>query len=473
MIERIVRKIRWPYTVSLLLIAVVTFVFAWVAQIRTFDPDEFQHAQMAWLIAQGATPFKDFFEHHTPLAHMLAAKLLADPTLTTQPDMAVRAILLLRAANIGICTLILLTSYSIARRLLSPVGALFVPLLLAGITVFMEKGIEIRPDQLSTLFLLLTSFFLLPSTQSKSPIALMAAGICATLAILAGQKALLAMPGFILCLFWGQKDVPPKTIIRNILWVKLGGILALLPIVLDYLAHGALTDFIRDNFLLGSRWPRDPLSFLWIGYRFLRLEPLVAILAAAGLLTIFNKREWFAVTGPLLALVVFMPVFPVVQRQYLFLLLPYLAIAAGYALDRFLQQSGKQKILAPLVALLLLGHIVSVAAYERQRTNEQELNTLRYVIGQTPPDAKILRGWSAGMALRPIAFRYFSLHGEFQALLQPSDIDELAAILQDKTRAPMLVEYDEAMRAMPAPIPALIEKGWEPSGTASLYKKRP
>ena len=38
---------------------------------RFFDLDEFQHLHMAWLMAQGLVPYVDFYEHHTPLLHLL------------------------------------------------------------------------------------------------------------------------------------------------------------------------------------------------------------------------------------------------------------------------------------------------------------------------------------------------------------------------------------------------------------------
>ena len=40
---------------------------------RAWDPDEFEHLQFTWLLSQGRTPYRDFFEHHTPAFHLLAA----------------------------------------------------------------------------------------------------------------------------------------------------------------------------------------------------------------------------------------------------------------------------------------------------------------------------------------------------------------------------------------------------------------
>src|SRR6185436_9697494 len=60
-----------------LVITIVVLAVRFRAQpTRQFDPDELEHAHVAWSIAQGAVPYRDLFEHHTPLFHYLLAALL-------------------------------------------------------------------------------------------------------------------------------------------------------------------------------------------------------------------------------------------------------------------------------------------------------------------------------------------------------------------------------------------------------------
>lgn len=40
---------------------------------RAWDADEFAHLQFTWMLSQGRTPYRDFFEHHTPVFHLLTA----------------------------------------------------------------------------------------------------------------------------------------------------------------------------------------------------------------------------------------------------------------------------------------------------------------------------------------------------------------------------------------------------------------
>ncbi|HQO35867.1 MAG TPA: hypothetical protein PLG59_14485, partial [bacterium] len=46
---------------TVLLIRIPEFLY------RLFDPDEFEHLHAAFCTNQGMVPYRDFFEHHTPL----------------------------------------------------------------------------------------------------------------------------------------------------------------------------------------------------------------------------------------------------------------------------------------------------------------------------------------------------------------------------------------------------------------------
>ena len=43
------------------------------SQGRFFSIDEWQYGHATWLVAQGARPYLDFFEHHFPLSYVLHA----------------------------------------------------------------------------------------------------------------------------------------------------------------------------------------------------------------------------------------------------------------------------------------------------------------------------------------------------------------------------------------------------------------
>ena len=43
-----------------------------------FDSDESQHLHVAWAWTQGLLPYRDVFDNHAPLFHLLHAPLVAD-----------------------------------------------------------------------------------------------------------------------------------------------------------------------------------------------------------------------------------------------------------------------------------------------------------------------------------------------------------------------------------------------------------
>ena len=72
---------------------------------RQFDPDELEHAHLAWSIAQGALPYRDLFEHHTPLFHYLLAALLGPLHPERSGEAGLGALLLAREVTWGVSAL--------------------------------------------------------------------------------------------------------------------------------------------------------------------------------------------------------------------------------------------------------------------------------------------------------------------------------------------------------------------------------
>jgi hypothetical protein len=92
-------------------------LLARTAWVRDFDPDEFQHLEMAWLIAVGEIPYKEFFEHHVPLYHFLISPLLSNSKLITNGNAAVRLVMELRFIGVALCACILMLTYLITSKL--------------------------------------------------------------------------------------------------------------------------------------------------------------------------------------------------------------------------------------------------------------------------------------------------------------------------------------------------------------------
>jgi hypothetical protein len=472
------------YGVSLLIPLGLIAFLGWSARTRAFDPDEFQHLQMAWLIAIGELPYRDFFEHHTPLYHLAIAPFLGDPKLMTDGTAAIRALIGLRILSIALCMIILVQTEWIARAVSDRLATRGAALILAASGIFALKGLEIRPDQLAACLMLGATLLLVSADRAPRPIWLLAAsGAAAMLAILTTQKLVFAVPGlaFTFAVIAVRRQMTAAPIVRAALAVVGGATLAALPLLTWFAANDALGVFFTDNFLLGASWPRDSRQLILILSAMLRDETLLVLLPVLGVIAL-SARGWraalwpLAVVAPMISMVVLMPLFPVVQPQYLFLWLPYAAILGGIGAGFATECIGNTPVLRAMTTSLILGaitlHGVLVIKTQSTAYETEAFDKLRYTVEQTPPDAKVLRAWSPGMAFRRPAFFYFSLNPEIRAVVPQRDWVMLEAGLRNGQIAPELVEMDDAMRAMPSGIVRALEDHWAPTGTGNIWRRK-
>ena len=70
------KVVRISTLMILALAALYTFgeIYAF-SQARFFTVDEYMYGHQTWLVARGAMPYVDFYEHHFPLSSMLHSPL--------------------------------------------------------------------------------------------------------------------------------------------------------------------------------------------------------------------------------------------------------------------------------------------------------------------------------------------------------------------------------------------------------------
>jgi hypothetical protein len=105
-----------------------------------FNSDEPQHAHVVWGWTRGLVQYRDFFDNHTPLFHMLWAPLLA------AFGESVRSLFWLRLTMLPLYLAALAVTYLIGRRLLSARAALWGTVSTALLPPFFVKTLEFRTD---------------------------------------------------------------------------------------------------------------------------------------------------------------------------------------------------------------------------------------------------------------------------------------------------------------------------------------
>src|SRR5581483_7969869 len=131
----------------LIVLAVCTGVLRALAYFRyRFDSDEPQHLHVAWGWTAGLLQYRDLFDNHAPLFHMLTAPILA--LAGERADV----LLYMRAPMPLLFAIVVWVTYVVGRRLYSTRVGVWAALLLALFPIFFLKSLEYRTDNLWNTF---------------------------------------------------------------------------------------------------------------------------------------------------------------------------------------------------------------------------------------------------------------------------------------------------------------------------------
>ena len=108
------RGLRWFVALALAVAAIATLLHVHrFAMERFFTVDEYHYGHATWLVAQGHTPYRDFYEHHFPLSYVLHAPLLPTDASFVEGALRLRSIAFAYLALV--CALLAATSFVATR----------------------------------------------------------------------------------------------------------------------------------------------------------------------------------------------------------------------------------------------------------------------------------------------------------------------------------------------------------------------
>ncbi|HEX7155371.1 MAG TPA: glycosyltransferase family 39 protein [Thermoanaerobaculia bacterium] len=129
----------------LAVLALTSVVMRAVAFFRyRFDSDEPQHLHVAWGWTAGLVQYRDLFDNHTPLFHIVTSFILR--AFGERPDI----LLVMRAPMVVLWAAVLGATYVLAKRLYDARVAAWSVMLLAVFPPFFLKTLEYRIDNLWT-----------------------------------------------------------------------------------------------------------------------------------------------------------------------------------------------------------------------------------------------------------------------------------------------------------------------------------
>jgi Dolichyl-phosphate-mannose-protein mannosyltransferase len=131
----------WLFRLAIILFVVSRVPCAWL---QTIGSDEPQHAHVAWAWTRGLVQYRDVFDNHAPLFHLLSAPLVA--IIGERTDI----LALLRCGIIGLNLVTLFLVWRICRSLFSVRAARWATMGLAFFPPFFLDDSEFRTDVLWT-----------------------------------------------------------------------------------------------------------------------------------------------------------------------------------------------------------------------------------------------------------------------------------------------------------------------------------
>lgn len=432
--------------ISLLVILLFGLTAGVASRRLAFDDDEFQHAHMAWLLARGEVPHRDFFEHHLPLYHFLLA-----PFTLNNPGP--ERILWLR----GLSVLIAMATLAFTARAVRVWNGGDSPGILALTAfspIFFVKMVEVRPEG----FCLLLAAAALVCL--KNPQRLLAAGLLTGAMVMGSQKFVFLALG-LLYLAWREHGF------RALKRFCTGGAIFPLLIGMYYLGTGSLSAAIHDLVLLNLSW-KESFSPAMYGIQFWSCSGVLILSGILGSLSGGDPLARRASRILLLAGLAAVCMVPIPFRQTFLMLFPGLALGAALCWQQLASAlNGKKwkRIGGFCLCLLSLLPSISNLYAELQTGPGRDLTLMRDLDARgTEPvfDGRCL------LFYRPQAGRYPWMHQGLLMMLDPDTFTrETVSALVDAGYPDVLWDYRVDM--MPPALHNFLHRNYVPLSPEPLW----
>ncbi|MCD6508245.1 glycosyltransferase family 39 protein [Candidatus Poribacteria bacterium] len=325
-----------PHRIFTLLLILLAFSMRIsILRVRYFDPDEFEHLHGAYCIHHGMLPYRDFFEHHTPMLHYILAFLYPMFGETIRLIFAARFLMWVMTG------LIFLLTFALGRMMFDDDVGLISVLLLSFMIMFLEKSIEIRPDVGAVIFWLLSMILLLVAARRQNRRAYLWAGISLGISLMFTPKVLFPTLGVALGLIYQivRYRISKARHLKLLASFALGYMIPVISTILYFGIQGGADDFMRCNFLMNLSWR---VRFSPLGYlrRAVVQNPIFTFLGPIGMAMAgvnLARRESMLKADhlPLISTLVVsgsLFIIPVPYRQYYMLFWPFWAVYGAAAI---------------------------------------------------------------------------------------------------------------------------------------------
>ncbi len=306
-----------------------------------FDADEQHHAHVAWGWTDGLVQYRDFFDNHAPLFHLLTAPVIA--LVGERRDI----LFWLRVPMLLLFAVVVFGTYLLARRLYDERVALWSAVLLSLFPPFFLKSLEYRTDNLWTALWIVALLLLMQRRMFLFGLVLG----CALATSLKTMLLVITLAGAALITRWLAK----KSVAEGWLKALAGFVIVPVALLAFFVAAGAWDELVyctltfngnvaltRKNLWIGrALFPFALAGLLYVAWRWRATDhPWRYFFAVAiGLFTITLGGFWVLISPrDFLVLMPLVAIFAAAQmtrvRSYALAIVAMLA-ALWYYADRF------------------------------------------------------------------------------------------------------------------------------------------
>jgi len=236
---------------TLAIFAALALVLRAVALFRyRFDSDEQQHLHVTWGWTAGLVQYRDLFDNHAPLFHMLTAPLLA---LAGERS---TVLLWMRIPMLALFAIVVWATYTIARRLYDERVATGAAVLLALFPPFFLKSLEFRNDNLWTALWMLAVVALM---QRRMAVAGLLLGAALAVSLKTGLLVVALVAAAAIAMLFRKERMT-----EGALRALAGFVLVPAALAIFFAAVGAWDELLFCNFTFNGNFARTR-PHLWIG----------------------------------------------------------------------------------------------------------------------------------------------------------------------------------------------------------------
>lgn len=300
--------------VGLLVLAKLKWLYLYALKVNSDEP---QHLHVAWSWTQGLVQYRDFFDNHTPLFHLLSAPVIH--WFGERADI----ILYMRLTMIPIVVAALGCIFLITRRLYNTRAAVWAALLAGLHPFYLLVSTEYRTDNFWALCWFIVLTWLLTGAATAKRFFIAGLFIGAAFAVSLKTSLLLLSFGLAAALvlaarIWAGEKALWKRIVQNTL-AALGGAIIIPAILLAYFASEnaleAMAYCVFEHNIVPGMQPKGDMIRWSFPLRF----PLIIIAGWLFYHTAPNRalgtRRAVALMGAALSMTLLMAYWPLVTRQ--------------------------------------------------------------------------------------------------------------------------------------------------------------